>query len=186
MNDTSHYGKCREILHKIHRHNTARTAVAIVSLILNCWYVLIITTEQTGILTTVFALIYTMELVIALLFSSPEHPRISLISTVLTVFGMISEWLQPSFGIIFLILLAVIIPDRKKLIWTKEQSGYPYFSEYLDEKFQNSRTDYHPEQPESVSGETMPELSDIPPVKKFTGTRTGSNMPELPDFLRKE
>ena len=183
MNDTSHYGKCREILRKIQRHNTARTARSIVCLILNFWYVMIITTEQSGILTTVFAVIYTLELLIALLFSSPEHPRISLISAVLILFGMISEWLEPSFGIVFLILLIIIIPDRKNLNWVKEQSGYPYFSEYLDEKLQNSQKEYQPEHlPESVSGENMPELTDIPPVKKFTGTRTGSNMPELPEF----
>ena len=180
MNDTSHYGKCREILHKIERHNTARNAVSIIFLIINFWYVMIVMTEHSGILTAVFGVIYTIQITIALLFSTPEHPKICIVSAFLTVFGMISEWLIPSFGILFLIFLIIIIPDRKNLNWVKEQSGYPYFSEYLDEKLQNSEKGYQPEQlPESVSGENMPELSDIPPVKKFTGTRTGFHMPEL-------
>ncbi len=63
--DTSHYGKCREILKKIEQHNTLRISVAAVSLVINFFYILIIITMQSGILVTIFALLYNILLLAA-------------------------------------------------------------------------------------------------------------------------
>ncbi|MBR1528416.1 MAG: hypothetical protein IJ642_03820 [Oscillospiraceae bacterium] len=178
--DTSHYGKCREILKKIEQHNTFRIMITVLGLLYNIWYVLILITIDFGILTAVFAVLYTLELLITFIFSTPENLKICIASAGLTIFGIISGWLDLSFGIVFLILLIQVFFDRKKLNWLKEQSGYPYFNEYHENKMQDSGEEYQPEfHTDTISGDAMPELSDTPPVKKFTGARTGQQMPEL-------
>ena len=181
--DFSHYPKCQVMMRTIEKHNSVRMVMAFILLFLNIPVKITPLATQFGIIFVIFALVYTAGIFISFLFAVPETPKFCIIPTVLVLLGIISECIDFPLAFVLLLLLALVIPDYKKLKWLKEQPGYPQFSERFDEQMQSFGKAYQPEHHfDHVHDAEMKDAFEETPAEQAPSTAQNIEMPDVPEL----
>ncbi len=189
--DTSHYDKCRTLMnvHKTH-HNTRMIFFAVV-ILLNLYLSIALPVKYhlsliygnflQGVTFGIFAVLYSVLLLVLLLFAVPEKPKLLALAILLIISGILLDFIYLITGIPLLIACATEIPECKQALWIKKQEGYPHFNERFDEQMRYYQKDYQPDH--LLDNIHEAQMLDAPECSSpdFT-VRPKDQMPEIPDI----
>ncbi len=189
--DTSHYDKCRTLMN-IHKNNHQKRFLFFAILILLNLYLaislpvkyhlsLIYGQFLQGVMFGVFAFIYSVVLLVLMLFAVPEKPKLLVLVILLIISGIMLDFIHLIAGIPMLILCFLQIPECRQALWIQKQEGYPHFNERFDEQMQYFGKEYQSYHPLDKVQET--EMLDIPEESSpdFT-VKPQNEILEIPDI----
>ncbi len=189
--DTSHYDKCRTLMnvHKT-RHQKRLFCFSVLTL-LNLYLAIALPVKYhlsliygkflQGVTFGLFAFIYSIGLLVLLLFAVPEKPKLLLLAILLIISGVLLEFIHLIAGIPMLILCLSQIPECRQALWIRKQEGYPHFNKRFDEQMRYFGKEYQPDHPLDSVHETK--MLDMPEEASpdFT-VKPKDEMPEIPDI----
>ena len=179
----SDYEKYQTMMRKIEKNNSVRLKFAAIMLFFDVPIALTPLTSLYGLGFTVFALLYLAGIFIAFVFSVPETPKVSLITVILILLGMISGCVVWGIGFFLLGLLIWVIPDSKKLEFLKQQEGYPQFSERFDRQMEDFGKEYQPEYGfDNIHDAEMKDAFEETPAEIPSSTAQIIEMPDVPEI----
>ncbi len=162
LTDTSHYDKCRTLMHKHKRSHMIRSVALFIFSILNGYGHIItlpivkgweFTPETTysriGIYTMGFpfallALLCMVAVFVMGFLFRQDKPKLILIPLGLTILCIFFDLFNILWGIIIAVLLAVGLYESREAVWVRAQEGYPYFNERFAAQEDASKKGYVP------------------------------------------
>lgn len=174
--DTAHYEQCRKMLQTHKKNHKIRLTVTGLLLLLNLFRNMQLPIAHNlpylyGFSFGIVSILYCLLILAAALFSVPEKPKLTVLTGIITIAGILIDFVHPICGIIILLVHLTEIPECRQALWIQRQSGYPHFSERFDEQMKHFGKAY---QPEHHFHDTETEMPGIP------------EMPDISDDLRKE
>ncbi len=193
LHDTSHYDECRAIMHKNKYWHMRRFFLIVLFTLINGYFHIVTMplwcAEEGVVAIAIFsfaffwgalAILHNIAIAVLGLLATPEKPVLLWIALALVVLGLIFQLMTPVCAIPIGVLFVIALFSSKKVLWVKEQPGYPYFNERFAQQasiaFQDYRSDYDVDDRADGAAYDLAEATDIIP------TPATAEMPDV-EFL---